>query len=172
MTTTRCCINHHDYIYIKSIYHIPCTHKRHPIPHSHEWVNNVLSVGDSFENTDRVIKRLHITIQFASFSLSWIYRCYMAMSPGESRGVCFNTPVWGPWDIYLSNNGHHSLPLVHGLTIMAKQFEYHNMTHTPAATKLGGAYWFHLVRMYLQQYSPDPCHIDTSYQATIWGVSH
>ena len=98
----------------------------------------------------------------------------MAKSSGESRGVCFNTPVWGPWDIYLSNNGHHSLPLVHGLTIMAKKIEYHNMTHTPAATNLGGVYWFLLVRMYmyLQQYSPDPFYIYTSYQATSEGVSH
>ena len=173
MTTTWCCINHHDYIYIKSIYRIPCIHKkRHPIPHSHEWVNNFISVGDSFENNDRVIKRLHITIKFANFSLPWIYHCYMVMSLGESRGVCLNTPVWGPWDIYLSNNGHHFLPLIHGLMIMAKQLEHHNMTHTPAATRLGGVYWFHLVRRYLQQYSPDPFRIYTSYRATSAGVSH
>ena len=111
-------------------HHTPCTHKRHRIPHTHEWVNNVLSIGDSFENTDRVIKRLHITIKFASFTLSWIYYCYMAISSGESKDVCFNTRVRGPLCntyIYISNNGHLLL-LVHGLTIMAKQFEYHNMT--------------------------------------------
>ena len=52
--------------------------------------------------------------------------------------ICFNTLSGAHGVIYIyiyiyihiSNNGHH-LPLALGLTIMAKQFEYHN------ATKLG-----------------------------------
>ena len=68
VTTTRYCLNH-NYIHIQHMYHTPCTHQRHPIPHSHEWENNVLLIGDSYENIDRVIKRLDITIRFASFSV-------------------------------------------------------------------------------------------------------
>ena len=41
------------------------------------------------------------------------------------------------------------MPLVHGLTIMAKQFEYHNMTPPPPPPphpqrRWGGVYWFQL----------------------------
>ena len=85
------------YIHIKTIYHIPCTYKRHPITHSHEWVNTVLFIGDSLENTDHVKKKLGITIRFASFSLSWIHFYCTAISSTESREVCFNILVWGSW---------------------------------------------------------------------------
>ena len=102
MTTTRCCINHRDYIHIRSIYHIPCTHKRHPIPHFHEWGNDAFFIGDSFENTDHIRKKLDITIRFASFSLSWIYCCYTAISSAESREVCLHIIVLGSWcNIYI-----------------------------------------------------------------------
>ena len=40
-----------------------CTHLRHPIPHFHEWGNNVLLTADSYENIDPVIKRLDMISQ-------------------------------------------------------------------------------------------------------------
>ena len=145
MTTARCCINHRDYIHIhihiRSIYHIPCTHKRYPMPHSHEWVN-ILFIGDSFENTDHIRKKLDITKGLAS--LSWIHCCYTAMSSAESRDVCFNILFRCSWYnlyIYISNNGHHSL------TLMAKRFEYHHTILLNEVEGGGGVYWSHLVRL-------------------------
>ena len=44
----------------------------------------------------------------------------------ESRGVCLNIPVQGSkCNIYISNNGNHSLPLILWLALMAKQFLYY-----------------------------------------------
>ena len=52
---------HRDYIHIQNIFHIPCTQKRQPIPHSQEWVNNILLIRDRSENIDHAIKRIDIT---------------------------------------------------------------------------------------------------------------
>ena len=76
VTSTWCCLNHRNYIHIQHMYHTPCTHQRHLIPHSHESVNNVLLIGDGSENIDRAIKRLDITIRFASFSVMNILLLY------------------------------------------------------------------------------------------------
>ena len=166
-----------NYIHIKSIYHIPCTHKRHPITHFHEWVNTVLFIGDSFENTDHVRKKLVIAIMFVSFSFSWKHCYYTTISPAESRDVCFNIHVRHPSIhtyiyMYMSNNGHHSLPSILDLTLMAKQFEYY---HTSCFNEVQGVVvtGFTLfvspsvhLSVSLQQYSPNPLHIYTSYQAT------
>ena len=46
------------------------------IPTSEGIGNNVLSIGDSYENIDRVIKRLDITIRFDSFSVMYILLLY------------------------------------------------------------------------------------------------
>ena len=128
MTTTWCCPNHRDYIHIEHMYHTPCTHQMHPIPHSHEWGDNVLLIGDSYENIGRVIKRLDITIRFASFSVmnilllygsgvGYIPEVYALTSLSEAHNIHIHT--------YISNNRHHSLQLILGFTLMAKQFEYY-----------------------------------------------
>ena len=92
MTKTLCCIKHdYTHTHIQRIYHILCTHKRHPIPHPHEWVNNVLFIRDSSENTDHGINRLDITIRFAGFGLSWIYGCYTSLA--SAKGACLNICV-------------------------------------------------------------------------------
>ena len=114
-----------NYRHIKSIYHIPCTHKRHPITHSQEWVNTVLLIGDSFENNDHVGKKLVITISFVRFSLSWMHCYYTAISSAESRYVCLSIPVRHTYIhtyiyMYISNNGHHSLKIYTGSEVNSK----------------------------------------------------
>ena len=109
MTTTWCGINHRDYIYIQGIYHILCTQKRHPILHSHEWVNSVVFIRDSSENIDHAMKRLDITIRFTSFSLSWIWFCYGALPSAGVQGLALLTLSWDKnWDSHSLVNGYPS----------------------------------------------------------------
>ena len=74
-----------------------------------------------------------------------------------------------------------AVPYGHWLTVVLYAISY----YTPRCNEVErGVYWFHLVRpslcpsvdrivsaLYLQQYSSDPFHICTSYQATSEGLS-
>ena len=119
-----------NYRHIKSIYHIPCTHKRHPITHSQEWVNTVLFIGDSFENNDHVGKKLVITIRFVRFSLSWMHCYYTAISSAESRDVCLSIPVRHTYiHTYICIYQIMGIILwkfILDLRLIAKQFEYYH----------------------------------------------